>query len=70
MCAVAGADTPDLVQVNGKVRARLRMPPEIGADPLAEAARADPELQRWLATGTVRKVISLPNKRLVNFVVR
>lgn len=64
-------DTVEIVvQVNGKVRARLQMPADIDADALAEAAQAEPELQRWLSTGTLRKVISLPKKRLVNLVVR
>ncbi len=56
-----------VVQVAGKVRARLSVPPEIGADALREAALTDPAVQRTLAARPVRTVVVRP-PRLVNVV--
>ena len=56
-----------VVQVAGKVRARLSVPPEIGADALREAALADPAVQRTLAGRPVRTIVVRP-PRLVNVV--
>jgi leucyl-tRNA synthetase len=56
------------VQVNGKVRARLQVAPDIDADTLEAAARAEPRIADLLADATVRKVIVVPPK-LVNFVL-
>jgi leucyl-tRNA synthetase len=56
------------VQVNGKLRGTVSLPP--GADqPLAEAAaRAEENVARYLADTTVHRVIHVPD-RLLNFVV-
>jgi len=56
-----------VVQVAGKVRARLAVPPEIGEDALREAALADPAVQRALAGRPLRTVVVRP-PRLVNVV--
>jgi leucyl-tRNA synthetase len=56
-----------VVQVAGKVRARLAVSPEIGEDTLREAALADPAVQRALAGRPVRTVVVRP-PRLVNVV--
>ncbi|KGE04661.1 leucine--tRNA ligase [Pseudohaliea rubra] len=57
-----------VVQVNGKVRAKMVVPADIGkADAEAEAL-AQPNAQRFLEGKTVRKVIVVPG-RLVNIVV-
>jgi leucyl-tRNA synthetase len=56
-----------VVQVAGKVRARLSVPPEIGEDALRAAALADPAVQRALAGRSVRTVVVRP-PRLVNVV--
>ncbi len=56
-----------VVQVNGKVRDRLSVPPGIGEDDLRELALAAPGVTRALAGAAVRTVIVRP-PRLVNIV--
>jgi leucyl-tRNA synthetase len=56
------------VQVNGKVRAQVRVPSGITDDGLEAAARADERIAALLEGATVRKVIVVPG-RLVNFVI-
>jgi leucyl-tRNA synthetase len=56
-----------VVQVAGKVRDRLEVPPDISEDDLRELALAAPGVTRTLAGGGVRKVIVVP-PRLVNIV--
>ncbi len=57
-----------VVQVQGKVRARLEVTPDISDADLEAAALADPGVQRALEGKPVRKVIVRAPK-LVNFVV-
>jgi leucyl-tRNA synthetase len=56
-----------VVQVQGKVRARLEVPPTISAAELEAAALADPAVARLLEGRTVRKVI-VRQPNLVNVV--
>ena len=56
-----------VVQVQGKVRARLEVPPSITAADLEAAALADAAVQRFLEGKTVRKVI-VREPTLVNIV--
>jgi len=56
------------VQVNGKVRAELDVPSSISDVDLEKHALALPEVQKWLAGQTVKKVIVVKGK-LVNVVV-
>jgi leucyl-tRNA synthetase len=56
-----------VVQVNGKVRDRLQVPPDISEDDLRALALAAPGLTRALADRGIRKVIVVP-PRLVNVV--
>jgi leucyl-tRNA synthetase len=56
-----------VVQVNGKVRDRLEVPPGIGEDELRALALAAPGVGRWLAGREVGKVIVRP-PGLVNVV--
>ena len=59
-----------VVQVNGKVRDRLEVPPAIGEDELRELALAAPGVTRTLsAPSAVQRVIVRPPK-LVNIVAR
>lgn len=58
-----------VVQVNGKLRATLTLPPEIGDEELEALAREDGNVQRQLEGKTVAKTIVVPRK-LINFVVR
>jgi leucyl-tRNA synthetase len=57
-----------VVQVNGKRRGEVVVAADADEAALTAAARAVPEVARWLEGGTVRKVIAVPG-RLVNFVV-
>jgi leucyl-tRNA synthetase len=56
------------VQVNGKVRGRVTLPPDADAATVEAAAKADPAVQKWLEGKTIRKVIVIPGK-LVNIAV-
>jgi leucyl-tRNA synthetase len=57
-----------VVQVNGKLRGRISLPPAAGDDEMRAAALADPHLQRYLDGREPRKVIVVRGK-LVNIVV-
>jgi leucyl-tRNA synthetase len=66
--AKATADTVEfVVQVNGKVRARMAMDRGITEDGARTAALADGNVARHLEGATIRKVIFVPD-RLVNIV--
>lgn len=67
--SLAQADEITLVvQVNGKVRAKLVVPHGIGKDEAIAAAKATPELAPWLAGQTLTKEVYVPG-RLVNLVM-
>jgi leucyl-tRNA synthetase len=57
------------VQVNGKLRSRLLVPPGTAPKELERLAQADPKIQPLLAGKQVVKVIVVPDK-LVNIVVK
>jgi len=57
-----------VVQVNGKVRARLKVPADITGEAAREAALSDENVQRHIGDREIRKVIYVPG-RLVNIVV-
>jgi leucyl-tRNA synthetase len=57
-----------VVQVHGKVRARLQVSPDITDADLEAAAMADPDVVRAIDGGTVRRVVVRAPK-LVNIVV-
>ncbi|MCF6408860.1 leucine--tRNA ligase [Pseudalkalibacillus salsuginis] len=56
-----------VVQINGKVRAKLMVPTEADKDQLEEIALADSKVKENIDGKTVRKVIAVPGK-LVNIV--
>ena len=56
------------VQVNGKVRGRIRVPAEAGQDAVIAAALACPEAAPFFAGKEIKKQIYVP-KRMVNLVV-
>jgi leucyl-tRNA synthetase len=67
--ARATADTVEfVVQVNGKLRARMAMPRGISQDEAREAALADENVRRQLDGKEIRNVIFVPD-RLLNLVV-
>jgi leucyl-tRNA synthetase len=66
---LAQEDTVELVvQVNGKLRARLPVPRGSAEARLRELALRDPRVQQWIGGKGVRKVVVVPDK-LVNLVV-
>jgi leucyl-tRNA synthetase len=56
------------VQVNGKLRAVVRVPAGADRAAMEAAARENPKIAEMLAGRPVRKVIFVPG-RMVNFVV-
>ncbi|HFA59473.1 MAG TPA: leucine--tRNA ligase, partial [Rhodospirillales bacterium] len=56
-----------VVQVNGKVRSRIRVPADADREAIEQAALADERVRRFVGDGEVRKVIVVPG-RLVNVV--
>ncbi len=56
-----------VVQVNGKLRARLEVPVDIGEEEAKEIALADDNVQRHIDGMTIKRVIYVPG-RLVNIV--
>jgi leucyl-tRNA synthetase len=57
-----------VLQVNGKLRSKIEVARDIAKDELESLALADEAVQKFIAEGTVRKVIVVPG-RLVNVVV-
>jgi leucyl-tRNA synthetase len=56
-----------VVQVNGKVRAKLELPANVSKEEAEAAAKADANVQKFTDGQTIRKVIVVPGK-LVNIV--
>jgi leucyl-tRNA synthetase len=57
-----------IVQVNGKLRARLQLPAAASKEQIEAAALADENVQRFVVDKPIRKIIVVPGK-LVNVVV-
>ena len=57
-----------VVQVNGKLRGKISVAADADKDTIVELALADPNAQRFIDGGDVRKTIVVPG-RLVNIVV-
>jgi leucyl-tRNA synthetase len=57
-----------VVQVNGRVRANIRVPTGAGQDDVIKAARADGNVVKHLAGRAAKKVVYVPDK-LINFVL-
>jgi leucyl-tRNA synthetase len=63
------SDTVEIVvQVNGKLRARIQSPANASKDALRDAALGDENVRRFVADKNIRKIIVVPGK-LVNVVV-
>jgi leucyl-tRNA synthetase len=58
-----------VVQVDGRVRTRLLVPPEIAEERLRSQALADERVRPWLQAREVARVVVVPG-RLVNIVTR
>ncbi len=57
------------VQVNGKLRAIVRLPPDAGSEDMQQAALAEAKVQAAIAGKQVVKVVVVPGK-LINIVVK
>jgi leucyl-tRNA synthetase len=57
-----------VIQVNGKVRDRMKMSILATEEEMKAAARANPKIQKFTAGKTIRKIVVVPRK-LVNIVV-
>ncbi len=66
--ALAADTVQIIVQVNGKLRARLELPAGLDDDSVKAAALAEDNVQRFIGEQAIRKVIYVPGK-LVNVVV-
>jgi len=66
--ALETAEVVLVVQVNGKVRARITVATDAGEDALKQTVLADERVKRFLNGQTVKQIIIVPN-RLVNIVV-
>ncbi len=58
-----------IVQVNGKVRAKLQVPKDDDKDDVQKQALADEHVQKFVDGKDIKKVIVIPNK-IVNIVVK
>jgi leucyl-tRNA synthetase len=58
-----------VVQVNGKLRAKVEVGASASKDEISAAALADATIQKWIEGKPVRKVIVPPGGKLVNVVV-
>jgi leucyl-tRNA synthetase len=56
-----------VVQVNGKVRSQIEVPPDAGEDQIKALAHEQPNVQKFVEGKTIRKEIVVPGK-LVNIV--
>jgi leucyl-tRNA synthetase len=66
--ALAAADIELVLQVNGKTRGTMRAAADTERGALEAAALATPEVQKFVAGQTVKRIVVVPN-RLVNVVV-
>jgi leucyl-tRNA synthetase len=66
--ALARSSITLVIQVNGKVRAKLEAPADADKTSLEQLALAQENVQKFIGNATVRKVIVVPGK-LVNIVV-
>ena len=57
-----------VIQVNGKVRAKIEVPADISEDKLKELVLADEKLKPWIQGKPVRNFIYVP-KKLINLVI-
>jgi leucyl-tRNA synthetase len=57
-----------VIQVNGKLRSKIEVSPDIPEDRLKELVLADQKLKPWIQNQPLKKFIVVPN-RLVNIVV-
>ncbi|OGY48989.1 MAG: leucine--tRNA ligase [Candidatus Buchananbacteria bacterium RIFCSPHIGHO2_02_FULL_40_13] len=57
-----------VVQINGKVRAKIKLPSDISEEEAIVAAKADLNIQKYLADQKIKKTVFVPG-RLISFVI-
>jgi leucyl-tRNA synthetase len=57
-----------VVQINGRLRSKIRVRENLTQDELREVALADPRIAHIVSSGDILKTIVVPNK-LVNIVI-
>ncbi len=57
-----------VVQINGKLRSRVMIPPDASREEMERAALDDPRIQEFIAGAPIKKVVVVPNK-LINVVI-
>ncbi|MDO8668725.1 MAG: leucine--tRNA ligase [Candidatus Buchananbacteria bacterium] len=57
-----------IVQINGKVRAKIKLPADVKEAEALKAAQADENVQKYLTGQTLKKTVFVPGK-LISFVV-
>jgi leucyl-tRNA synthetase len=62
------AEVEIVVQINGRVRDRMRLPILATEEEMKAAALENPKIQQLIAGGTIRKIVVVPNK-LINIVI-
>jgi leucyl-tRNA synthetase len=67
--ALEQASIQYVVQVNGKVRAKVQVPADANQAAVKAAAQSNENVQRFIGDAQVRKIIVVPNK-LVNIVAK
>ena len=60
--ALVKASTTIVIQVNGKVRAKLQVPVDLAQEEAEAMALADDNVRKFIQDKTVRKIIVVPNK--------
>ncbi|BBM88359.1 leucine--tRNA ligase [Spirochaetota bacterium] len=58
-----------IVQVNGKIRAKLSLLPTLNKNTVISHAKKEPNIKKWLANQTIVKEVYLPQK-ILNFVTK
>ena len=66
--ALQSADVEMIIQINGKLRAKMSVPANASQDSIQEIALRQDNIQRYITNKKIKKVIVVPN-RLVNIVV-
>ncbi len=67
--ALEESEVEFVLQVNGKVRARVKFPSSLTQEELGEAAKQHEKLQKFLLDKKIHRVIVVPNK-LINIVAK
>jgi leucyl-tRNA synthetase len=70
VAALAKETVPLVIQINGKSRGSIDVPVGLSETELQNQARDSVIGQRWLKDKKIVKVIAVPNRGLVNFVVQ